>query len=349
MRRRIATVLITAVLTTTTLLGTTTSSASTYCPVFFGGLIADLSEKANLEYLQPIPTGRALYRGKKGEDVKLLQIALTAFNYYSGDIDSSFGPLCQKAVKSYQKDRGLSIDGSAGPITLNKLNSDIYAYNAEITEARNALKTNNDSEKDEEDTEAFPSESEINKYFSTMFDKMFVKGVEKPTGFKTPYKTQKSGANVGSYNYTGYCGLYVANRLLCSGVYKDKLDVNCNGKEWYNKLYNLFSDGKTSGGYSCTFYGNTDKKSISSLLEEIGDDGYTGKILLSFPKQSNGSTKYGHVVLIDYLNNENSAVYWSDSYKFNSVPQGWQHSESIAEFERLYKKYGTPSAVVFVK
>lgn len=333
-----------------TVSATGTISTSAHSPIITGSFFASMAEMAEKEYLQAVPTKRVLKYGRCGEDVRILQLALSEWGYYSDSIDSSYGPNCKKAVIAYQKAKGLTPDGCAGPQTLAAINADINAHNNLISEARASLKAKNDSEKDEEDTEDFPSESEINKYFSTIFDMMYAKNVEKPTGFKTPYKTQQSGVNVGSYNYTGYCGLYVANRLLCTGVYKDKLDVNCNGKEWYNKLYNLFSDGtKTSGGYSCTFYGNTDKKSISSLLEEIGDDGYTGKILLSFPKQSNGSTKYGHVVIIDYFNHENSTVYWSDSYNFKSTPQGWQHSESIAEFERLYKKYGTPSAVVFVK
>ena len=328
---------------------TGTISASAYSPAVTGSFFASMAEMAEKEYLQAVPTKRVLKYGCRGEDIRILQLALCEWGYYSDSIDSSFGPNCKKAVIAYQKAKGLSPDGCAGPQTLVSINADINTHNNLISEARASLKTENDSEKNEENAEVFPSESEISQYFSTMFDMMYAPGLA-PSGFKTPYDHQTSGPNKNAYSYQGYCGLYVANRLLCSGVYKDNLDVNCNGKEWYNKLYCLYSDGaKTSGGYTCKFYENTDKNSISSLLEIIGNGGYTGKILLSFPKQSNGSTKYGHVVLIDFFNSENGTVYWTDSYAFKNTPQGWQHKASVAEFERLYKKYGSPSAVVFVK
>lgn len=41
--------------------------------------------------------------------------------YYFGKIDRDFGPYLYKAVRSYQKDNGLVVDGIVGPITLNHL------------------------------------------------------------------------------------------------------------------------------------------------------------------------------------------------------------------------------------
>lgn len=58
---------------------------------------------------------RVLKRGCSGEDVKYLQLLLNI------DIDGSFGPTTQNAVKAYQKAHGLVVDGSCGPATQKSL------------------------------------------------------------------------------------------------------------------------------------------------------------------------------------------------------------------------------------
>lgn len=56
-----------------------------------------------------------LYRGKKGNIVKLLQQRLGI------DADGSFGPATKQAIKDFQKKNKLSIDGSCGPATWKKI------------------------------------------------------------------------------------------------------------------------------------------------------------------------------------------------------------------------------------
>ena len=41
--------------------------------------------------------------------------------YYFGKIDNDFGPMTDTAVRNYQKDNGLVVDGIVGPITLKSL------------------------------------------------------------------------------------------------------------------------------------------------------------------------------------------------------------------------------------
>lgn len=53
--------------------------------------------------------------------VTQLQKELTAWGYDPNGIDGSFGPGCKAAVKQFQKDNGLSVDGSVGPATKAKL------------------------------------------------------------------------------------------------------------------------------------------------------------------------------------------------------------------------------------
>lgn len=57
-----------------------------------------------------------LARGAVGEDVKKLQVLLNAEGE-SLDIDGSFGPATDAAVRAFQKGHRLETDGSVGPLT----------------------------------------------------------------------------------------------------------------------------------------------------------------------------------------------------------------------------------------
>lgn len=57
----------------------------------------------------------------RGSYVKLLQTKLVEKGYDPKGIDSIFGPGCDKAVRQFQKDSKLDVDGCVGPITWDKL------------------------------------------------------------------------------------------------------------------------------------------------------------------------------------------------------------------------------------
>ena len=56
-------------------------------------------------------------RGIKGNITKLVQAALYCKGYDPKGLDGSFGPGMEAAVRKYQADHGLAVDGSAGPET----------------------------------------------------------------------------------------------------------------------------------------------------------------------------------------------------------------------------------------
>src|SRR5215204_6624740 len=58
-----------------------------------------------------------LKRGATGESVRQLQSALRDLGYAPGDIDGRFGSDTESAVKAFQSDRGLTVDGIVGEIT----------------------------------------------------------------------------------------------------------------------------------------------------------------------------------------------------------------------------------------
>lgn len=66
---------------------------------------------------------KTLKKGSKGAQVKTLQALLIGYGYSVGSsgVDGSFGPATDKAVRAYQKTKGLVEDGSVGPKTWAKL------------------------------------------------------------------------------------------------------------------------------------------------------------------------------------------------------------------------------------
>ena len=66
---------------------------------------------------------RTLRHGDSGDDVRLVQEFLKARGYYTGPVDGKFGPGqgFQSAVKAFQKDQGLAVDGVIGPATRTRV------------------------------------------------------------------------------------------------------------------------------------------------------------------------------------------------------------------------------------
>ena len=71
--------------------------------------------------------------------VTQLQKELMAWGYNPNGLDGSFGPGCEAAIKAFQKDNGLGVDGSCGPATKKKLASrkgSYLAYNPNDTDVK---------------------------------------------------------------------------------------------------------------------------------------------------------------------------------------------------------------------
>lgn len=70
----------------------------------------------------PSPTVDALSKvGSTGSEVKAIQQSLKDRGLYSGSVDGIYGSQTQAAVKKFQKQQGLTVDGIAGPQTLKRL------------------------------------------------------------------------------------------------------------------------------------------------------------------------------------------------------------------------------------
>lgn len=78
----------------------------------------------------PAPTAKptatpagSLKLGSQGQDVRNVQQKLKALGFYKGNVDGDFGEATEKAVKAFQKQYGLTVDGKVGSATMAKLAS----------------------------------------------------------------------------------------------------------------------------------------------------------------------------------------------------------------------------------
>ncbi|MEM6251902.1 MAG: peptidoglycan-binding protein [Cyanobacteria bacterium P01_D01_bin.156] len=72
------------------------------------------SDSASVETLESFPV---LVFEDRGPDVERLQERLAALNLYDGPLDGVFGLNTEQAVKNFQSQAGLTVDGIVGPAT----------------------------------------------------------------------------------------------------------------------------------------------------------------------------------------------------------------------------------------
>ena len=63
-----------------------------------------------------------LEKGSSGDNVKAAQTLLKQYGYYSGEPTGNYDDTTVESVKSYQRAKGLTVDGWIGPVTCNSLN-----------------------------------------------------------------------------------------------------------------------------------------------------------------------------------------------------------------------------------
>lgn len=109
----------------------------------FWGLMTKYFDYSNASASAPVDSplespSRNLYSGCEGDDVKTLQTNLIRAGYSCGKYgaDGDFGDATEQAVRAFQKDHGLEIDGIAGKKTIAALDAVIAGM--EKPESENA-------------------------------------------------------------------------------------------------------------------------------------------------------------------------------------------------------------------
>ena len=79
-------------------------------------------------------TNTGLKNCSTGNDVKALQEKLNSLGYNTGKADGILGSKTEAAIKEYQKDHGLTVDGKVGNQTMTSLNTAAALKNAPISQ-----------------------------------------------------------------------------------------------------------------------------------------------------------------------------------------------------------------------
>ena len=75
----------------------------------------------------------ALRRGSSGTQVKYLQRALIGLGYLDGMADGQYGSKTAAAVREYQRDFGLGVDGNAGKNTMTSIKNTVVALQSDLS------------------------------------------------------------------------------------------------------------------------------------------------------------------------------------------------------------------------
>lgn len=82
------------------------------------------------------PEDTTLRKGSVGEKVKKLQEDLKTLGFYKSTVDGSFGSVTDTAVRAFQKDAKITVDGVAGPQTLKAIEEALNAKKVEDSSAK---------------------------------------------------------------------------------------------------------------------------------------------------------------------------------------------------------------------
>ena len=158
-----------------------------------------------------------LRKGTYSSDVAYMQQVLIDLGYLSGEPDGNYGTETEKAVKAFQKNNGLGMDGTAGTATLTKLYSDeAVAATAASTKATSTAKT----------AKATPTPApETNLKKGSSGDA--VKSMQQQL-IKLGYLTGKADGKFGAKTYAALVAFQKANKLTADGVAGTKTQAKLN-------------------------------------------------------------------------------------------------------------------------
>ncbi len=204
---------------------------------------------------------RMLSYGSSGEDVRELQKALNNAGY-TLDVDGKFGVKTQSAVKSYQKSKGLSVDGIVGNNTWTSLSGNSAKIN---TNNKNpAISTDN---KNSLKPPVEKSRSEYQKSESVISAEKSLQNWEqnKPGAYNSKYSEEIEG-------------------VLESILNREKFSYNINADPLYNQYREQYvNNGKKTmwdiianasaltGGYANSYAISAGNQSFNNYLNELND------------------------------------------------------------------------------
>lgn len=266
-----------------------------------------------------------LSRGSKGEDVRKMQQSLMDAGYDVGSsgADGKYGPATESAVRRYQKNNGLSVDGIAGNNTLGKL----YG-------------TNSTSSKTTSSGTKATAKSTVPTY--------------NPASDKA-YQSANAALDAAKKNMPKYAGAYDGQlkELYDQIVNRDPFSYDINKDMLYQQYANEYArNGKLAmmdtmgqaaaltGGYGSSYGQQVGQQTYNAYLQQLGDivpDLYD-KAYAHY--QDEGDQLMQQYAMMGDLADDEYAKFL-DSYNRWATEREYAQNEADKAYERGYQDYLT--------
>lgn len=200
--------------------------------------------------------------GSTGDDVRRLQEKLNEYGY-GLDTDGIFGVKTQSAVRDYQKNNGLSVDGIVGANTWGKLNASSQNTNNNVQQNQN--NTNSNSSSNFSESIELPERPEYVKSQAVIDAENKVKEWENgaPSAYESKYSQQ-------------------IESILNDILNREKFEYNLNADPLYHQYRELYTEnGKKAmmdtvadasaltGGYSNSYAINAGSEAYHEYLNNL--------------------------------------------------------------------------------
>ncbi len=266
-----------------------------------------------------------LSRGSKGESVRKMQQSLINAGYDVGSsgADGNYGPATESAVRRYQKNNGLSVDGIAGNNTLGKL----YG-------------TNSTSSKTTSSGTKATAKSTVPTY--------------NPASDKA-YQSANAALDAAKKNMPKYAGAYDGQlkELYDQIVNRDPFSYDINKDMLYQQYANEYArNGKLAmmdtmgqaaaltGGYGSSYGQQVGQQTYNAYLQQLGDivpDLYD-KAYAHY--QDEGDQLMQQYAMMGDLADDEYAKFL-DSYNRWATEREYAQNEADKAYERGYQDYLT--------
>ncbi len=265
-------------------------------------------------------TYKTLQVGSTGEDVKKLQNALVSAGYDVGKTgaDGIYGANTQKAVRSYQKDKGLAIDGIAGSQTLGSLYSSGETAQSEPQS---------------------PAAKEAPLLYNPEEDSAYRKAVEKleQTLQNMPVYTPEYESQLGQLyeQIMGRKGFsYDSNQDTLYRQYRDLYETQ--GK--MAMMDTMAQSVALTGGYANSFAQNAAQQAYQSYLQQL-----SAKVPEFYDRAKAEYDRQGQALLDQYALLEDKQAAGYESYQ-DQLAQYWKQVQLEADqvdaaYARGYESY----------
>ncbi len=194
----------------------------------------------------------SLKLGSQGQEVRNVQRKLKDLGFYKGNVDGDFGEATEKAVKAFQKQYGLTVDGKVGSATMAKLAS------AKATAKPSATATHKPTATPSYSANTYLRNGNSGKQVRQMQERLIALG----------YLLGKANANFDNATEAGVLAFQRRNTSYADGV---------AGPETLKKLYSSSASraSTASGIIGITLReGSSEKAAVRLLQQKLKSLGY---------------------------------------------------------------------------